>query len=145
MLKSGEWLAISIFGLSLLFVFIAISFFLFLIGPDGSGPRTTVDPSTSFLQVIFISLAPAFALSFFSNSLSGDSRISYILVIFSGLTLILGMIYVSTLVPQVDDIELPYWVAQSPWIFSIFGTVMILVGLRIHRRKTKKVSDNYDI
>ena len=61
MLKTGEWLSISILGLVILFIFVSFSFFNFLIGPNSTGPRTTVEPSSAFIQIIFISAAPAIA------------------------------------------------------------------------------------
>jgi hypothetical protein len=67
MLKTGEWLSLSITGLVILFIFLTISFFSFLIGPDSKGPQTTVEPSSSFIQIVFISIGPAIALSFFTK------------------------------------------------------------------------------
>ncbi len=72
MLKTGEWLSISIIGLVILFIFLTIAFFSFLIGPDSKGPQTTVEPSSSFIQIVFISIGPAIALSFFTNVFSKD-------------------------------------------------------------------------
>jgi len=56
MLKTGEWLSLSIIGLVIIFIILTISFFAFLIGPDSKGPQTTIEPSSSFIQIIFISM-----------------------------------------------------------------------------------------
>lgn len=143
MLRLGEWLSISILGLVILFIFISISFFNFLIGPDSTGPRTTVEPSSAFIQIIFISIAPAIALSFFLNALSEGSKLSYILVIASGIILIMGITYVSTLTPLVDDIELPGWMMYAPTVFIIFGGMMISIGVISYIKHKKRLS-NYD-
>src|SRR6476659_2440631 len=128
MLKTGEWLSLSIVGLVILFIFLTISFFSFLIGPDSKGPQTTVEPSSSFIQIVFISIGPAIALSFFINVFSKDiSRLSSILVIFSGTVLIISMIYISFLVPQVQNIELPIWILNIPLIFIGFGVLLFLI------------------
>lgn len=128
MFKSGEWLSIAIIGLVILFIVTSIGFFNFLIGPNGSGPSTTVEPSSAYIQVIFISIAPAIGLSFFSRVLSEGSKLSAILVVASGIIIIFGMIYISNLIPMINDIELPWWVANSPWIFSGFGILLLGIG-----------------
>lgn len=143
MLKTGEWLSISILGLVILFIFVSFSFFNFLIGPNSTGPRTTVEPSSAFIQIIFISIAPAVALSFFVNALSEGSKLSYLLIIVSGLTLILGMIFISQLMPLVDDIELPAWILYAPILFTVFGGMMISIGLLSYRKNRNKISNNY--
>ncbi len=82
MLKTGEWLSLSIVGLVVLFIFLTISFYSFLIGPNSTGPQRVVEPSSSFIQIVFISIGPAIALSFFTNVVSKDtSKLSSLLVI----------------------------------------------------------------
>lgn len=143
MLRTGEWLSISILGLVVLFIFVSFSFFNFLIGPNSTGPRTTVEPSSAFIQIIFISIAPAIALSFFVNALSEGSKLSYLLIIAAGISLIIGMIYISQLMPLVDDIELPEWITYTPIVFTIFGGIMISIGLISYRKNKKRISTNY--
>ena len=128
MFRAGEWLSIAVLGLVLLFLFNSIGFFNFLIGPDGSGPTTAVEPSTAYFQVIFTSIAPAVGLSFFTGVLSEGSRLSSILVLVSGIILIFGMFYISTLIPMVAAVELPWWLANSPWIFIAFGILLLALG-----------------
>jgi hypothetical protein len=146
MLKTGEWLSLSIVGLVILFIFLTISFFSFLIGPDSKGPQTTVEPSSSFIQIVFISIGPAIALSFFTNVFSKDiSRLSSILVIFSGTVLIISMIYISFLVPQVQNIELPVWILNIPLIFIGFGVLLFLIGLSNYRKSKQKQNKTLDL
>ena len=133
MFKAGEWLSIAILGLILLFIFTSIGFFNFLIGPDGSGPTTTVEPSSAYFQVIFISIAPAVGLSFFSSVLSEGSRLSSILILASGICLIFGMFYISTLIPMIETVDLPWWLINSPWIFIIFGILLLAIGYLNYR------------
>ena len=145
MFRAGEWLSIAVLGLVVLFVFNSIAFFTFLIGPEGTGPTTTVDPSTAFLQFIFISLAPAIGLSFFTNVLSEGSRLSSLLVLASGICLIFGMIYITTLIPMITEIGLPSWVTYAPWVFSIFGVIMVALGYFNYRKTMYKSARNNEI
>src|SRR6188472_4336161 len=135
MLRAGEWLSIAVLGLVVLFIFNSIAFFNFLIGPEGTGPTTTVEPSTAYLQFIFMSLAPAIGLSFFTNVLSEGSRLSSLLVLVSGICLIFGMIYITTLIPMITEIDLPSWVTYAPWVFSGFGIVMVAMGYINYRKR----------
>ena len=144
MFKAGEWLSIAILGLVLLFIFTSIGFFNFLIGPNGSGPTTTVEPSTAYFQVIFISLAPAVGLSFFSRVLSEGSKLSSILVLASGICLIFGMFYVSTLIPMITTVDLPWWLINSPWIFVAFGILLLAIGYLGYRHVTLRSQRDRD-
>ncbi|CAN5671402.1 hypothetical protein BH23THE1_BH23THE1_02080 [soil metagenome] len=142
MFRAGEWLSIAVLGLVILFIFTSIAFFTFLIGPEGTGPTTTVEPSTAFFQFIFISLAPAIGLSFFTNVLSEGSRFSAILVLASGICLVIGMFYVTTLIPQITEIDLPTWVSLAPWVFSIFGMILVAMGYRNYRKSVHMSAKN---
>jgi uncharacterized protein involved in response to NO len=145
MLKTGEWLSLSVVGLVVLFVFLSISFYTFLIGPNSKGPQTIIEPSSSFFQIIFLSIGPAVALSFFTNALSRDrSKLSSILVVSSGIILIVGMIYVSFLIPQVKHIELPIWISNTPLIFIGFGVLLLLIGITTFRKSTQKRNTSFD-
>jgi len=145
MLRAGEWLSIAVLGLVVLFIFNSIAFFNFLIGPEGTGPTTTVEPSTAYLQFIFISLAPAIGLSFFTNVLSEGSRLSSLLVLVSGICLIFGMIYITTLIPMITEIDLPSWVIYAPWLFSIFGIIMVSMGYINYRKRMYMSTKNSEI
>jgi hypothetical protein len=146
MLKTGEWLSLAIIGLVVLFIILTISFFNFLIGPDSKGPQTTIEPSSSFIQIIFISIGPAIALSFFTNVFSKDiSKLSSILVITSGIILIIGMAYVIPLVAQVKNIELPMWVSNVPFIFIGFGILLFSMGIINFRKSERKRKSTFDL
>jgi hypothetical protein len=145
MLKTDEWLSLSVLGLVVLFILLSISYYTFLIGPDSKGPQTIIEPSSSFIQIVFLSIGPAVALSFFTNALSrGHSRLSSLLVIFSGIILILGMIYVSFIIPQVKQIELPVWVSNAPLIFIGFGVLMFSIGIITYKKNTQKQNIRFD-
>src|SRR5919107_5120471 len=145
MLTTDEWLSFSVLGLVVLFIFLSISFYTFLIGPNSKGPQTIIEPSSSFIQIIFLSVGPAVALSFFTNAVSGErSKLSSILVISSGIILIVGMIYVSFLIPRIKYIELPLWIANAPLIFVIFGILLFLLGVLKYRKSTQTKNSALD-
>ncbi len=144
MLKTGEWLSISILGLTILFIFTVISFFLFLIGPKSSGPTTTVEPSTALIQIISITIGPAVALSFFLNVFSEGSKLSYSLVIIAGAFIIISMIYVNTLILHAADIvELPQWFFYTPLIFLVIGILFILISIISYKRGKQRIQREY--
>ncbi len=145
MFRAGEWLSIAVLGLVVLFIINSIAFFTFLIGPERTGPTTTVEPSTAYLQFIFISLAPAIGLSFFTNVLSGRSRLSSLLVIASGICLLFGMVYITTLIPMITEIDLPPWVVYAPWVFSGFGILMVAMGYMNYRKSIYMSTKNNEI
>ncbi len=145
MFRAGEWLSIAVLGLVVLFILNSIAFFTFLIGPEGIGPTTTVEPSTAYLQFIFMSLAPAIGLSFFTNVLSEGTRLSSLLVLASGICLIFGMIYITTLIPMITEIDLPSWVVYAPWVFSIFGIIMVAMGYINYRKRMYMSTKNNEI
>jgi len=137
MLKTGEWLSVAVIGLVVLFIFLSTSFFSFLIGPNASGPQTTIEPSSSFIQIVFISIGPAIALSFFTNIFSKDiSKLSSLFVLFSGIILIIGMTYDLSLLPKIQNFDLADWVSDVPYIFIGFGVLLILIGV-INYKKSR--------
>jgi len=64
-LKLEDWTSIASLGLSVMFVALLLSFYNFLIGPQGEGPERVVDPGSLMLQIIFISAAPCVVLAGF--------------------------------------------------------------------------------
>lgn len=97
------------------------------------------------MQVFFISLAPGVGLSFFSNILSEETKLSDVLVLTSGIILIFGILYVSNLNPLINDVHLPWWFANSPCIFSAYGILLLAIGyfslskVSIHSHNTSQV------
>ena len=55
-LKLEDWSSLASLGLSAMFVTLLISFYNFLIGPEGSGPERVVEPGSLLIQLIFISV-----------------------------------------------------------------------------------------
>jgi hypothetical protein len=49
------------------------------------------------------------------------------------------MVYVTTLIPMITEIDLPSWVNFAPWVFSIFGIILVAMGY-INYRKSAHIS-----
>lgn len=148
MLKTGEWLSVAVIGLVILFIFLSTSFFSFLIGPNASGPRTTIEPSSSFIQIVFISIGPAIAISFFTTTFSKDlSKLSSLFVLFSGIILILGMIYDLSLLPKIpSSVFFPDWILYVPYIFMGFGVLLVVIGVINHKKsRNQKPRRSFEI
>ena len=138
-MKLEDWTSLASLGLSAMFVALLLSFYIFLIGPDGKGPQQVVEPGSLLIQLIFISVAPSLALAgtaFFLATASG-SRIAGAVLIASGIILIVGMAVGSTMVSQIQNQYLVGLVAVAPYIFlpagaGVTGTgaYMLLVSQR---------------
>jgi hypothetical protein len=106
----------------------SIGFFTFLIGQNDIGAITTVGPSSTYVHAFFIALVSAVGFSFFSNISLAESKLSEVLALQSGIILILGMLYVLYLIPSINDVNLPWWFANSTWIFSALGIMLLTIG-----------------
>ncbi len=106
----------------------SIGFFTFLIGQNDIGPSTTVGPSSTYIHAFYITLVPAVGFSFFSNISLAESKLSDVLALTSGIILILGMLYVSNLIPSINDVDLPWWFANSPWTLGALGIMLLTIG-----------------
>jgi hypothetical protein len=106
----------------------SIGFFNFLIGKNDIGPNTTAGPSSTYIHAFIITLVPAVRFLFFSNISLADSKISDVLALTSGIILILGMLYITNLIPSLNDVDLPWWFANSPWIFGALGIMLLTIG-----------------
>jgi len=106
----------------------SIDLFTFLIGQNDIGPSTTVGPSSTYIHAFFITLVPAVGFSFFSNISLAESKLSDILALTSGIILIIGMLYISNLISSISEVDLPWWFANSPWIFGALGIMLLAIG-----------------
>ncbi|MGI0023616.1 MAG: hypothetical protein ACREA4_00550 [Nitrososphaera sp.] len=129
-MKLESWMALAALGLSVMFVSLLLSFYNFLIGPDGEGPQRPVEPGTLLLQEIFISAAPSLALAgfVFAMAKSYGTSTGGMLLIAAGVIMIAGMAVGTTMVPKIDDLYLVGAVAIAPYIFMAGGAGMAAIG-----------------
>jgi hypothetical protein len=116
-----------------LFVSMMISFYAFLIGPEGGGPNVDVDPGALLAQTISISGAPSLILAGVVFGLSFQSRNVFagLILILTGLALIVGMWIVDTMI---QDINIQFRTAgldYAPKIFIAAGIGVLTLGTYI--------------
>jgi hypothetical protein len=93
MAKFETWVALGSLALGIMFVTLILSFYNFLIGPEGKGPQTSVDPFGAIVQIVSISGAPSLILAgvAFGTARSSAERHPAFILIATGIILIGGM------------------------------------------------------
>ena len=100
-----------------------ISFYAFLVGPEGKGPNVDVYPGALLAQTISISGAPSLILAGVVFGLSFRSRnvfAGFILIV-TGLAFVVGMWVVDTLTQGIDIQFMTLGLEYAPKIFVIAG------------------------
>jgi hypothetical protein len=144
-LKLEGWTSLASLGLSLMFVALLISFYNFLIGPEGTGPERVVEPGSLMLQIIFISATPSLVLAGFAFVMakSFGSRVVSVMLIAAGLIIVAGMFVGITMLPNIPSQYVVGAVGVTPYIFlpggagvSGLGGYLLLISKsrRIHSR-----------
>jgi hypothetical protein len=116
--------------MGIMFTSLMISFYTFLIGPQGKGPDVFVDPGGMLIQVISISGAPSLILAgiVFGLSRSYGERLAAIIIIITGIILIAGMLYLNTLAPKIDRQLRAPGMDVVPFIFIFGGIALLCLG-----------------
>ena len=129
-MKLETWTSIAALGLSVMFVALLLSFYNFLIGPDGKGPQAVVEPGSLLLQEVFISAIPCLVLTgfVFVMTKSFGTRPGGILLMAAGIIMVAGMFVGTTLLPKIDDQYIVGGVAVVPYIFMASGIGMVAAG-----------------
>jgi hypothetical protein len=129
-IKLEDWTALASLGLSAMFVVLLLSFYNFLIGPEGKGPERVVDPGTLILQETFISGAPSVVLAgfVFGMARTFGTRLGGILLIASGLLMIFGMAAGIPLLVRIPAQYIVGIVAYVPYFFMSAGAGVASVG-----------------
>ncbi len=99
MTKFETWVALGSLALGIMFVILILSFFNFLIGPEGKGPSLrnglseAVDPFGATVQIVSISGAPSLVLAgvAFATSTSSAERKPAFILIATGIIFVGGM------------------------------------------------------
>jgi hypothetical protein len=146
-LKLEDWTALASLGLSIMFVVLLLSFYNFLIGPEGKGPETVVDPGVLILQETFISGAPSLALAgfVFGMARSTGVRVGGLLLIASGILMIAGMVAGLPLLARIPSQYVVGVVGYAPYFFMAAGAGVAAVGgYLIAATKRRSVSSDLD-
>jgi hypothetical protein len=146
-LKLEDWTSIASLGLCAMFVVLLLSFYNFLVGPEGKGPESVVDPGTLILQETFISGAPSVVLAgfVFGMSRTFGTRLGGLLLLASGVLMIAGMVASIPLLSRIPSQYVVGIVAYVPYFFMATGAgVAALGGYLIAATKRKPISSDLD-
>ncbi len=139
-LKLEDWTSLGSLGLAAMFVALLLSFYNFLIGPQGIGPERVVEPGSLLLQLIFISAAPCLVLAGFAFAMAKTfgSPIGGALLVAAGITIVAGMVIGVTMVPKIPSQYIVGAVGVAPFIFMPAGAGVTGIGgymLTVSKRK----------
>ena len=129
-LKLEDWTSLASLGLAIMFVALLLSFYNFLIGPEGIGPERVVEPGSLLLQLIFISAAPCIVLAgfVFAMAKSDGSPIGGSLLVTAGVIIVVGMAVGLTMVPRIPSQYIVGAVGFAPFIFMPAGAGITGIG-----------------
>jgi hypothetical protein len=129
-LKLEGWTSLGSLGLAAMFVTLLLSFYNFMIGPEGTGPERVVEPGSLLLQLIFISAAPCLILAgvAFVLAKTNGSPIGGALLIVTGVIIVAGMAIGVTMVPKIPSQYIVGAVGVVPLIFIPAGAGVTGIG-----------------
>jgi hypothetical protein len=129
-LKLEDWTSLASLGLAAMFAALLLSFYNFLIGPEGMGPERVVEPASLLLQLIFISAAPCLVLAGFAFAMAKTygAPIGGALLIAAGVIIVTGMAIGLTMVPKIPSQYIVGAVGIAPFIFIPAGVGITGIG-----------------
>ncbi len=135
-----KWIAVASFGMFAMFVAQVISISVYL-----SHPAYDLDPSSEMKEFISISVAPALVLAGISFMLARKygSRFVGSVLIAGGIVTIVGMFYVSTLIPKIIPAYIVPELTLSPMVFSISSIPVIALGALLFKLKPMPKRDYF--
>jgi hypothetical protein len=139
-LKLEDWASLASLGLAVMFVALLLSFYNFLIGPEGSGPERVVEPGSLLIQLLFISAAPCMVLAGFAFVIAKTygSPVGGSLLITGGIIIVVGMAVGLSMVPKIPSQYIVGAVGVAPFIFMPVGAGITGIGgymLAVSRRR----------
>lgn len=139
------WTALGSLGMIIMFVALLLSFYVFLIGPQGEGPEVVVDVEALMYQVLSISGIPGLILAgvAFGMRKTDFSQATSTILIGTGLTLTTGMIFAHSISGSINSDFQTGSLVIVPLLFLIAGIGVIATGVILHlnnqRRKRRKL------
>jgi hypothetical protein len=149
-LKLEDWSSLACLGLAAMFITLLISFYNFLIGPEGTGPERVVEPGSLLIQLLFISAAPCLILAGFAFMVAKTygSPVGGALLIAAGVIIIAGMAISVTLVPKIPHQYIVGAVGVAPFVFMPAGAGVTGIGgymLAVSKRRRIRSRDLDDL
>ena len=141
MVTLESWVALGSLAMAGMFVALMLSFYIFLIGPEGRGPEVTTDPGALLIQIVSISGAPSLILAGIVVGLSKGpvDRNPGLVLIFTGVLVLAGMlVLISTTLPRISPEYHIIGIDFTPQIFAIAGVGIIGCGLTTIKKKVRR-------
>ncbi len=139
-----KYMAIAGLVLSIFFVAEVITLFNFMINPSDND-SFGFEAAPKLFQFISLSIAPATIMMGVSFVLSKryGSKFNGMLIIFSGIIVLLGMIYANTMIEDMKPSLVDSTVEMVPFIFMGVSVPIIINWARLIKTRSRKPKKNY--
>ncbi|MGH9996752.1 MAG: hypothetical protein ACRD7F_01935 [Nitrososphaeraceae archaeon] len=136
-------MSIASLGLAMMFVLLLLSFYNFLIGSEGKGPERFVDVRGVVIKALSISGAPSIILAGISFGLSKNygNRLSGMLLSFTGIVLIIGMVLSLSLSSKVNTEFFHPILLIVPYTFILGGIAILIIGSIVYLKTNKGIKN----
>ncbi|HEY8523085.1 MAG TPA: hypothetical protein VIL14_04930 [Nitrososphaeraceae archaeon] len=136
-------MSIASLGLAIMFVLLVLSFYNFLIGSEGKGPERFVDVRGVVIKTLSISGAPSIILALISFGLSKNygNRLSGMLLSFTGIVLIIGMVVSLSLTSKVNSEFFHPLLLIVPYTFILGGIAILIIGSIVYLKTNKGIKN----
>jgi hypothetical protein len=126
-----------------MFVLLVLSFYNFLIGSEGKGPERFVDVRGVVIKALSISGAPSMILAGISFGLSKNygNRLSGMLLSFTGIVLIIGMVISLSLSSKVNSEFFHPILLIVPYTFILGGIAILIIGSILYLKTNKGIKN----
>jgi hypothetical protein len=126
-----------------MFVLLLLSFYNFLIGSEGKGPERFVDVRGVVIKALSISGAPSIILAGISFGLSKNygNRLSGMLLSFTGIVLIIGMVVSLSLTSKVNSEFFHPILLIVPYTFILGGIAILIIGSIVYLKTNKGIKN----
>ena len=127
----------------MMFVLLILSFYNFLIGSEGKGPERFVDVRGVVIKALSISGAPSIILAGISFGLSKNygNRLSGMLLSFTGIVLIIGMVVSLSLSSKVNSEFFHPILLIVPYTFILGGIAILIIGSILYLKTNKGIKN----
>jgi hypothetical protein len=145
MIKLETWISLGSLVMAVMFIALIISFYSFLVGPDGKGPGIYVDPQGVLIQIISVSGAPSLILAgtLFGFQKKYETMHAAIILIAAGIILIAGMLIAMTILPKINATYIIAGMDLILYIFIIGGIGVACFGCYL-LNKSKRPRQNLE-